>query len=165
MRPNKLCNPIKYAFGHPQIAQARKHVKAAITPLVKSFFQECRSRYQCALLFTKYLTLRLFYCSFSDYTFNYHRIDLIHPEKPCSHFGTYAVKGKQPCHVIAEENNLQKFQIDEHCDLNSAHYKLSLSTRQVTRKEELSTWSRSYQTILSCLKILEPSDTFQLVRL
>ena len=33
-------------------------------------------------------------CSSTDYTFNYHRIDLNHPEKPCSQFGTYAAKGR-----------------------------------------------------------------------
>lgn len=48
----------------------------------------------CVNLLMKSLTQPFPYCSFSDYTFKYHRIDLIHPEKPCSHFGTYAAKGK-----------------------------------------------------------------------
>lgn len=108
------------------------------------------------------LTLRLLYCSFADYTFKYHRVDLIHPEKPCSHFGTYAVKGKQLCHVITKENNRQKCY--QHRDLNHAHYKLSLTTRQVTRRGISSTLSRSYQVILSCTTIVEPRDAFQLVR-
>ena len=33
-------------------------------------------------------------CYSTDYTFKYHRIDLNHPEKPCSQFGTYAAKGR-----------------------------------------------------------------------
>ena len=36
---------------------------------------------------------------FSDYAFKYHRIDLIYPEKPCSHFGSYAAKGKYTFHT------------------------------------------------------------------
>ena len=44
-------------------------------------------------------TMWIFGFSSTGYKFNYHRIDLIHPGEPCSHFGSNATKGKATVHL------------------------------------------------------------------